>query len=369
MHRRQFLLSSVGAGVIAFGGKAVAESTNESLREFLQAAVGSDEKVAGRVAVVVEGGATSMAALGSSGTPGVAMDGDAVFEIGSITKVLTALMLADMVARGEVAFDDPVAKYLPPSITLHERGRPITLLDLATYRSGLPNMPGNLPARWWASPDPFADYTKEKLYDFLSGYVPEYEPGGHYQYANLGFALLGIALARRAGKSYEELLIGRVCDPLGLRDTGVTLTRHMRRHLAQGHNPDNLKRVSRWHMPGLPEMGGVLSTARDLAVLLKASMGLARTPLSGSFARLLQTRRPTTVSGTDVGLGWFISSNRTEEIVWKSGLTGGFSSFIAFSTRRRRGAVLLSNGGYTAGVGFKLINPDFDPGDLDVILR
>jgi serine-type D-Ala-D-Ala carboxypeptidase/endopeptidase len=90
--------------------------------------------------------------------------------------------------------------------------------------------------------------------------------------------------------------------------------------------------------------------------------------LDAAFARLLETRRPTSLEGTDVGLGWFISSNKTEEIVWKSGLTGGFSSFIGFSTRSRRGAILLSNGGYTAA-GMKLINPDFDPGNLVPILR
>jgi CubicO group peptidase (beta-lactamase class C family) len=369
LRRREFLRASVGAGVVVFGQLCEAAPTQESIREFLKLAVGTGEKVTGRVAVVVDEGGTSTASFGNSDAPGVAMDRNTVFEIGSIMKVLTALMLADMAAHGEVAFDDPVGKYLPPSVTLHERDRPITLLDLATYCSGLPNMPGNLPPRWWASPNPFADYTTEKLYAFLSGYVPEYGPGTHYQYANLGFALLGIALARRAGTSYEELLLRRVCDPLGLNHTRTTITGGMHRHLAQGHNPENLKRTPLWDHSGLPEMGGLLSTASDMTVILKACMGLKRTPLSASFARLLETRRPTSAAGTDVGLGWFISSNKTEEIVWKSGLTGGFSSFIGFSTRSRRGVILLSNGGYTAGAGLKLINPDFEPGDLDPILR
>jgi len=366
LHRREFLL---GAVIAMCGGAFAAGRAQESIRDFLKLAVGTDEKRVGRVAVVIDEGGTSLATFGSSDVPGVAMDGATVFEIGSITKVLTALMLADMVAHGEVAFDDPVAKYLPRSVTLHERGRPITLLDLATYRSGLPNMPGNLPPQWWASPNPFADYTRRKLYAFLSSYLPEYEPGSHYQYANLGFTLLGIALATRAGRSYEELLLEKICNPLGLTHTRVTLTAGMRQHLAQGHNPENLKPAQRWDMHDVPEMGGVLSTASDLTVLLKASMGTERTPLKTSFGRLLETRRPTSVKGTEVGLGWFISSNETEEIVWKSGLTGGFSSFIGFSTRNQHGAILLSNGGYTAGAGFRLINPDFDPGNLDPILR
>lgn len=362
------MLASLGAAAAAYGGALKAGRTRQSILDFLKLAVGSGGSVAGRVAVVVDEGVTSFAGFGSSDAPGVAMDRNTVFEIGSITKVLTALMLAEMVARGEVAFDDPVVQYLPSSVTLREHGRPITLLDLATYRSGLPNMPGNLPLRWWASPNPFAQYTREKLYAFLSGYVPPYEPGSHYQYANLGFALLGVALARRAGRSYEELLIERICEPLGLPQTRVTPTSTMRRHMAQGHNPESLKRAPRWDMHGLPEMGGVLSTARDLAVVLEAAMGLERTPLNASFARLLETRGPTSAQGTDAGLGWFISSNGTEEIVWKSGLTGGFSSLIGFSTRAARGAILLSNGGY-AGGGFGLIDPNFDPGDLDPILR
>lgn len=301
--------------------------------------------------------------------PGLSLNGGTVFEIGSITKILTALLLADMAARGEVGLDDPVAQYLPPSAKLDVRGRPITLLDLATYSSGLPNMPGNLPPRWWANPSPFADYTKDNLYAFLSDSTPAYEPGRHYAYANLGFALLGIALARHRGESYERLLIERLCKPLQLNHTRITPTQDMHEHLAQGHNPDSLKSVPRWECLALPEMGAVLSTASDLTKLLKACMGLIRSPLDAAFARLLQTRRPTTVPGTRVGLGWFISSNNTEEIVWKSGLTGGFSSFIGFSRRNHRGAILLSNGGYTAGAGIRLINRELDPGDLDSLLR
>lgn len=137
---------------------------------------------------------------------------------------MTALMLADMVERGEVAVDDPVVKYLPPSL--------ITLLDLATYSSGLPRWPGNLRPNWWANPNPFADYTVDKLSDFLSSYVPAYEPATHFVYSSFGFALLGIALARRAGKSYEELLVERVCDPLGLGHTRNTLSADVQKHLA-----------------------------------------------------------------------------------------------------------------------------------------
>jgi CubicO group peptidase (beta-lactamase class C family) len=290
----------------------------------------------------------------------------------SITKVLTSLLLADMAQRGEVAFDDPVAKYLPASLTLHERGRPITLLDLASYTSGLPNMPGNLPPNWWASPNPLANYTESKLYEFLSGYVPQYAPGAHYEYANMSFGLLGIALARRAGKSYEELLVERVCDPFGMPDTRIALSDEMRRHLVQPHDLE-LKPTPLWDFPAIPGAGVVRASIRDLTVFLKACMGLKKTPLSAAMGRLVETRRTTPLAGTDAGLGWFITSAQDEEIVWKSGLSGGCNTFIGFSTRKRRGAIVSSNflwrpiDAGTIQLGVKFIDPDLQPVDFGVL--
>lgn len=370
--RREFLLASMGAGIVALAGDCFATPATDSIREALEQRVGARDKSAGMVAVVVDERGTRMTSYGSSGVPGLALDGDTVFEIMSITKVLTSLLLADMAARGEVAFDDPVTKYLPSSVTLHEHGRPITLLDLATYTSGLPNMPGNLPPNWYDSPNPLGDYTQAKLFEFLSGYVPKYEPGAHYEYANLGFGLLGIALAGRAGKSYEDLLIERVCDPLGLAHTRITLTGDMHRHLAQGHDLDG-KPTQLWDFPAIPGAGYVRTTANDLTALLKACMGLAHTPLNAPLARLIATRKATPLAGTDVGLGWFISSNGKEEIAWKSGLSAGCNTFIGFSTDRRRGALLLSNflwlpiDAGTINMGIQMIDTDFPSVDFHVL--
>lgn len=370
LNRREYLLGSIGAGIVALGGGCIAASTKEPIRAALKQTVGARKKVAGTVAVVIDEGGTSSVTYGSSGVPNVALDDHTTFEIGSITKVMTALMLADMAARGEVAVADPVAKYLPPSVTVHERGRAITLLDLATYSSGLPKLPSNLSPNWWANPNPFADYTVDKLFEFVSNYVPQYEPGTHFEYSSLGFGLLGIALARRAGKSYEELLIERVCDPLGLTHTRLTLSADMQKHLAQAHDL-NLRPTPLWDfLPALQGAGAARANVNDVTGFLKACMGLVHTPLSGSLARLLETRRPTNLAGTDAGLGWFISSDGKEEIAWKSGLTGGFNTFIGFSTRRCRGALVLSNFVWqpldvgTTDMGMKLIKPGFDPGDL-----
>ncbi|MEI9968287.1 MAG: serine hydrolase [Terracidiphilus sp.] len=148
----------------------------------------------------------------------------------------------------------------------------------------------------------WGDYTEAKLYEFLSSYLPQYEPGTHYEYANVGFGLLGIALARRAGKSYEELLVERVCNPLGLADTRITLTSEMRRHMVQGHDMD-MKPTQFWDWPAMPGAGYARSTAKNLTVFVKACLGLAPTALGASFARLVETRRPTPLAGTEVGDG------------------------------------------------------------------
>jgi len=374
LHRRDFLLGSLGAGTIALASGCISAPATRSIHTVLQQRKGADDGVAGSIAIVVDDDSTRMVSVGTSGVTEVALDGDSVFEIASITKVLTALMLVEMSSRDEVRLDDPVAKYLPTSVKLKVRGRPITLLDLANYTSGLPYMPNNIAANWWALPNPLGNYTEEKLYEFLSSYTPIYEPGTRYEYSNLGFGLLGHALERSAAKSYEDLLNERVCAPLGLCHMRVTLSTEMKRHLVQPHGLQ-LQPTPLWDFSSLAGAGSVRASANDLTEFLKVCMGLKQTPFRNSLARLLQTRTPTRLPGTDAALGWFISSNKKEEIVWKTGLTGGCSTFIGFSTRNRRGALLLCNfvplplGAGTIELGMQLVNSNFSPGDLSLFYR
>src|ERR1035441_3482541 len=121
---------------------------------------------------------------------------DTVFEIGSTTKVFTSTILADMVQRGEVSLDDPVAKYLPAGVKMPQRdGKQITLIDLATHTSGLPRMPSNFAPKDPRSP--YADYTVASLFQFLSSYELKRDIGSQFEYSNMGVGLLGQALARR----------------------------------------------------------------------------------------------------------------------------------------------------------------------------
>lgn len=206
------------------------------------------------------------------------VDGTTVFEIGSITKVMTALLLADMALKGEVRLDDPVVKYLPAGTRVPERGDgQITLRDLATHTSGLPRMPGNFAP---ADPaNPYADYGVEQLYDFLASYQLPREIGAEFEYSNLGAALLGHALTLRAGQDYETMLTERVLTPLGMTETVIALSPALADRLAPGHD-QGLRPAGNWDLMLFAPAGGLRSTARDMLKFVRAAAGLEASPLA-----------------------------------------------------------------------------------------
>jgi CubicO group peptidase (beta-lactamase class C family) len=275
------------------------------------------------------------------------LDGDTVFEIGSITKVFTSLLLADMVERGEVALSDPIAKYLPEDVKVPAHGaKIITLEHLATHTSALPRLPSNLEPN--DADNPYADYTVRQLYAYLSSASLSRDPGMHYEYSNLGAGLLGHALARRAGRDYESLVRARILAPLGMDSSSVTLTNAMKERLAVGHDA-TLERTANWDLPTLAGAGALRSTANDLLTFLGANLGEAKT-LAKPMARMIAARRPTGTAGMDIALGWHIATIDGRDIVWHNGGTGGFRSYIGFDPKRRVGVVVLSNASTNAGV-------------------
>jgi CubicO group peptidase (beta-lactamase class C family) len=286
------------------------------------------------------------------------LDGDTIFEIGSITKVFTSLLLADAVERKEVALDDPVAKYLPASARMPERnGRQITLRDLASHVSGLPRLPGNLRPK--DSTNPYADYTVDQLYEFLGGYTLSRDIGQQYEYSNLGAGVLGHVLARRAGVDYETLVRTRITEPLRMASTTVTLSAAMKTRLATGHAGPSLEPVPNWDLPVLAGAGALRSTTNDLLTFLAAAMGEVESPLAPAFALTLSQRKPTTGPAMDIALGWHIWKANGREIAWHNGGTGGYRTFIGFDPKSRIGIVALSNASTAVGtddIGRHLLN-------------
>ncbi len=285
-------------------------------------------------------------------------DGDTVFEIGSITKVFTSLLLADMVERGEVKLDDPVSKFLPASATVPSRnGRQITLLDLSMQISGLPRLPDNMKP---ADPaNPYADYDAPKLYDFLSRYKLPRDIGEKYEYSNLGVGLLGHALALKAGLSYEQLVRRRILEPLGMNSTSVTLSDSEKKRLATGYDA-GLNPVKNWDLDALAGAGALRSTANDMLKFLAANLELTGTPLQAAMRRMRTVHRETGTADLEIAMAWHVLHKFGTDIFWHNGGTAGYRSFAGFDPVRKSGVVVLCNTAFDSDdLGYHILESQY----------
>ena len=228
------------------------------IRKILADRIDTQHQGVGIVVGVIDAHGRRFVSYGvSDKADGRPVDQRTIFEIGSMSKVFTSLLLADMVQRREVKLDDPVAKYLPAGVKVPERGgRQITLIDLATHTSGLPRLPTNLAPK--DPGNPYADYTVAQLYAFLSSYSLPRDIGSQYEYSNLGGGLLGHVLALRAGTDYGALVRQSITGPLGMTSTTIALTPEEKARLAIGHDAA-LARTSNWDIPTLAGASGVFT--------------------------------------------------------------------------------------------------------------
>lgn len=321
--------------------EAAETPTIAQIKKALQECVDKQNRTPGIVVGVIDVNRTNVVAYGvrERGKAGK-VDGDSIFEIGSITKVFTALLLQQMVERGEMNLGDPIGKYLPLSVkTPSLGGREITLLDLATHASGLPSVPDNLSPK--DGGNPWADYTVGQMHDFLSHYKLPRKPGAKFEYSNLGMGLLGHILALRAGTNYEALVVSRICDPLQMNSTRITLSPEMKSRLATGHSTVGPP-VENWGSLALQGDGAFYSSVNDMLRFLAANMGRGKSPLSATMAKTHVSRRGAGL-GSKVGLGWMKFSFFGMEYIWHNGGTGGYRSFIGFDPQKGHGAVVLIN--------------------------
>jgi D-alanyl-D-alanine-carboxypeptidase/D-alanyl-D-alanine-endopeptidase len=270
-----------------------------------------------------------------------APDGNTVYEIGSITKTFTSLLLAEMVIRGQVNLTDPISRFLPKSVKTPVRnGREITLLDLSTQRSGLPKIPDNLSPKDWE--DPYADYTVERLYDFLSRYQLTRDIGSGYEYSNLGVTLLGHILTLVSGLDYETLVKQNICVPLRMNSTGITLTPKLKADLAIGHNGHG-KAVPGWDFASLGGAGALRSTVNDMLIYAAANLGLIKTPLDSAIRMTHLIQYSTHIPDLDMAMAWHVWEKYDNRITWHNGGTGGYRSFLGLDLKRKRAVIVLSN--------------------------
>jgi D-alanyl-D-alanine-carboxypeptidase/D-alanyl-D-alanine-endopeptidase len=316
-----------------------------------------EKRSAGIVVGLLEAdGRTRVVSYGDPGPGRPALDASSVFEIGSISKVFTSTLLALMVQDGTVKLDDPVQKYLPAGVKLPTRnGKAITLASLSEQNSGLPRMPANFRP---ADPtNPFADYTTQQMYDFLSSYTLTRDPGETFEYSNLGVGLLGSVLASIAGKSYEELVRERILVPLGMTHTAITHTLWMQSHLALGHDAAGTI-VPNWDFQALAGAGAIRSTADDMLKFAAANLNPDRGPVPRAMASAQKARA--LAGGDSIGLNW-ITSRRGggNPIVWHNGGTYGYRTFLGLQPSTHRAVVILTNSGGAGAddIGMHLLNP------------
>jgi len=324
--------------------------TDEELGVMLRYLV-EDGETPGIVLGILEAdGSTRVVSYGSGGPGTRPLGPRSEFEIGSINKTFTGAVLAGMVARGDVALTDPVSRYLPDSVRVPSRnGRQITLLDLATHFSALPRIGTHTPAN---RADPYADYTVDKMYSFLSTHELRRDPGAEGEYSNLGMGLLGHALGRKAGTNIQELIRTRITEPLGMRATTYARPGESREWMTRGHN-DAGEVVPYWGLTdAMAGAGGLRSNAEDMLVYLKANVAGPATTDAHRAIRSAHEIRREVKPGQSIGLAWNVVEANGRKVWMHGGGTAGYITMIAFDPERRVGFVQLANsGGFDDDIG------------------
>ena len=270
---------------------------------------------------------------------------DSIFEIGSITKTFTGLILAQMVVQKKVSLSEPVRALLPPGFAGQPSAREITLLDLATQHSGLPRMPDNFYSNIYInipyasalySFNPYAHYHTPQLSEFLTKHGLAKPRQARFLYSNLGFALLGYGLSQRAGVSYAQLVQSEITVPLHIHDTVVTMSSAQRKRLIQGYNR-SFYRAGPWDFDVFAGAGALKSTASDMLTYLDANLhpekyeaGAAPASPASTLpaAVALDHERRADAGGRDIALAWILGSDHS---FWHNGGTGGYGSFAEFN--------------------------------------
>jgi D-alanyl-D-alanine-carboxypeptidase/D-alanyl-D-alanine-endopeptidase len=284
---------------------------------------------------------------------------DSVFEIGSITKTFTGLLLAQMVEQGTVKLDQPVRELLPEGTVgkpesdgKPDAGGEITLLDLSDQHAGLPPMPDNFKP---GDPNnPYADYDTKLLYEFISKHGVAHSKDAPFVYSNLGVGLLGQALAEKAKLPYATLLREQITGPLKMHETAIALTPEMRPRMIEGHDADG-RVVHGWDLDALAGAGGIRSTAADMLIYLDAQLHPDRVEAGATMRdaktlpdaiEMTHVVRADVGGGFHIGLGWF-RVDATGSF-WHNGGTGGYTAYALFNPAKDYALVVLSNAGPSA---------------------
>jgi len=267
-------------------------------------------------------------------------DGNTIYEIGSITKVFTSLLLADMSLKHQLNLNDPISKVLPKNLKTPVRnGKEISLLSLATHRSGMPRFPYNVDPK--NLDQPYIDYTVDKLYEYLSNFEPPYDIDAKWRYSNVGYGVLGNILTLVAKKDFETLIKEEICRPLKMNNTVISLTAKQKSNLAIGHAETGTA-VGLTELGAIAAGGALRSTVNDLLTFAEANLGLIKTDLfpAMELTHVLQAKKDG--ENTFTTMGWTLV-NTDGYLLFKDGGMPGYRTFLGIDKKNKIGIVILAN--------------------------
>jgi D-alanyl-D-alanine-carboxypeptidase/D-alanyl-D-alanine-endopeptidase len=268
-------------------------------------------------------------------------DGNTIYEIGSITKVFTSLLLVDMSLKHQLELSDPISKYLPKTVKTPVRnGKEISLLSLSTNMSGLPRNASNIDPK--DLDNPFADYTAKQLYEFISNVALSRDIDSKWQYSNIGYSLLGDILAIVGHKDFETLVNEDICAPLNMKNTFFSPPPKLKNKIAQGYSECG-QPASAWDFP-LAGGGGLRSNVNDMLSFAAANLGFIETGLlpAMELTHMPQARKEGN-TGYYTTMGWTLWDDDGRQLVFKDGGTGGYRTFLGIDKKNKFGVVVLSN--------------------------
>lgn len=264
-----------------------------------------------------------------------------IYEIGSVSKTFTGILLAKAITDKKVSANDPVKKHLGDDYeNLAFRGKNIELIHLANHTSRLHRVPYDLLQQPNTDPlNPYAAYNKKMVLDYVSKFKPDTFPGVKNEYSNLGMGLLGMTFEKVYNLSYEQLTDSFICKPLSMSDTKITLNSEQAKRFATGYTSDGYE-TPYWGFVALEGAGGLRSTTKDMISFVKGNLEESQTYFKLSHQSTFND------GNNNIAMGWHLfTTKKSNEMIWHNGRTGGFSSFCGFIKSKNVGVVVLSNTG------------------------
>lgn len=288
--------------------------------------------------------------FGISGDAQRHISANAIFEVASLTKTFTGLLLCELASKGEVSLNDRAVDFLPEALFFTDAGwKEIQLGHLASHTSGLPRLsPDWNQDEQFDSKDPYSHVGEEELLYSISITPLHATPGETYHYSNFGFGVLGYILGRVDGRGFESVLSERVLRPLGMDDTAISLSKDQVSRFLPGHHGHRYE-VPHWNFAFMAGAGGLRSTIGDVSRYVRANLFPSRTPLEGAFQMQRSPRARVNAEDWFVGedehisLDWRLSSRGGRDYVWHNGSSAGFGAFACFVPKSKVGVVLLAN--------------------------